>query len=335
MTKPRAFDIGGGKSAVAGEAGAEPARIERQPDAFPLDAEPAEAPRRAQTRPARWLLLALSALGGLVLLLLANALVQRIQELIAGNSVLGWIAAGLAAVALAAATLWIGREARAILRLSRIARLRAAADAAIASRNAGQGLAAVRALVALYGNRPDTAEARARLQAIETELIDGDARLAIAERVLMGPLDRRARAAVAQAAKRVSVVTALSPRAIIDILFVVAEAARLIRALAEIYGGRPGGLGFLRLVRAVVAHLAVTGGVALGDEALHQLVGQGLAARLSARLGEGVLNGLLTARVGLAAIDSCRPLSFTALPRPTVTDVAGALWQDPAGQKAS
>lgn len=34
-----------------------------------------------------------------------------------------------------------------------------------------------------------------------------------------------------------------------------------------------------------------------------------------------MINGLLTARVGLAAIDVCRPLPFLALPRPGVGDV--------------
>jgi putative membrane protein len=35
-----------------------------------------------------------------------------------------------------------------------------------------------------------------------------------------------------------------------------------------------------------------------------------------------MLNGLLTARLGLAAIDVTRPLPFTALPRPALTDLA-------------
>jgi putative membrane protein len=35
-----------------------------------------------------------------------------------------------------------------------------------------------------------------------------------------------------------------------------------------------------------------------------------------------VLNGLLTARLGLAAIDVTRPLPFTALPRPALADLA-------------
>ena len=40
------------------------------------------------------------------------------------------------------------------------------------------------------------------------------------------------------------------------------------------------------------------------------------------RLGEGVLNGLLTARLGLAAIDVTRPLPFAALPPPKLSDLA-------------
>ena len=39
--------------------------------------------------------------------------------------------------------------------------------------------------------------------------------------------------------------------------------------------------------------------MAVGDSVLQQIVGHGIASRISARMGEGVLNGLLTARVGL------------------------------------
>ena len=51
-------------------------------------------------------------------------------------------------------------------------------------------------------------------------------------------------------------------------------------------------------------------------------LGHGVAAKLSQRLGEGILNGLLTARLGLAAIEVTRPLPFTALPRPALADLA-------------
>jgi putative membrane protein len=99
----------------------------------------------------------------------------------------------------------------------------------------------------------------------------------------------------------------------------------LVRRLADLYGARPGALGVLRLLRLTIAHLAVTGGVAATDSLIQQVLGHGVAAKLSARLGEGVLNGLLTARIGLAAIEVSRPLPFAALPKPTVSDLAGDL----------
>jgi putative membrane protein len=117
-------------------------------------------------------------------------------------------------------------------------------------------------------------------------------------------------------------VTAISPRAVVDVLFVFAAAMRLVRQLARLYGARPGTLGMIRLMRHVIAHLAITGGMAASDTLIQQVLGQGIAAKLSTRLGEGVLNGLLTARLGLAAIDVTRPMPFSALPRPALGDLA-------------
>ena len=106
----------------------------------------------------------------------------------------------------------------------------------------------------------------------------------------------------------------------------------LTREIAEIYGTRPGSLGFLRLARKILGHLAITGGVAITDSVLSQVVGHGMAARLSAKLGEGVLNGLLTARVGLACIAVCRPLPFLATEEPKLQDVAGEILSNPFGR---
>ena len=75
----------------------------------------------------------------------------------------------------------------------------------------------------------------------------------------------------------------------------------------------------------MLAHLAVTGAIAAGDDFVQQIVGHGLAARLSAKLGEGVVNGMMTARIGIAAMEVTRPLPFTALKRPGMTDFLSAL----------
>ena len=180
-------------------------------------------------------------------------------------------------------------------------------------------------LAGLYRQRRALAAARRRMADLADEIIDADDRLAIAEREFLLPLDGQAKRVVAQAAKQVSVVTAVSPRAIVDVAFVLFAAVRLLRQISRIYGGRPGFFGFLRLARAAFSHLAVTGGVAVGDSLVQQVLGLGLAARISAKLGEGVLNGLMTARFGLAALAVCRPLPFVREEPPKLGDVAGEL----------
>ena len=65
--------------------------------------------------------------------------------------------------------------------------------------------------------------------------------------------------------------------------------------------------------------------MAAGDTLVQQLVGHGLAARLSAKLGEGVVTGMMTVRIGMAAMDTVRPLPFVAVRRPSVGDYLGAL----------
>jgi putative membrane protein len=73
--------------------------------------------------------------------------------------------------------------------------------------------------------------------------------------------------------------------------------------------------------------------MAAGDSLIQQMLGHGIAAKLSQRLGEGVLNGLLTARLGLAAIDLTRPLPFNALPRPALADLAKDLLRKRDGEE--
>src|SRR5207237_758925 len=105
-----------------------------------------------------------------------------------------------------------------------------------------------------------------------------------------------------------------------DMLALTKRIPRLARARA-----RPGALGVLRLLRQVMSHLAVTGGVGMADSVVQQVIGHGIASRLSGRLGEGMVNGLLTARLGLLTIDLVRPLPFHELPRPALNDLAATL----------
>jgi putative membrane protein len=238
---------------------------------------------------------------------------------------LGQLGIALAAIALLALLVIIGREIAGLYRLASIEKLRARADTALAEDDRDEARDIVRTLTAKLGTAPALARSRAELESHLTEIIDGRDLLHIAERTLMATLDAQASQLVARTATRVSVVTAVSPRAAIDIAFVAFAAFGMIRRLAAIYGGRPGMLGMIRLVRHIITHLTITGGMAAGDSLIQQFLGHGIATKLSARLGEGVLNGLMTARLGLAAIEVTRPLPFAALPRPALSDIAGDL----------
>ena len=295
--------------------------ITPQPDPsllpVPLDEPPAALKRRSWWGTVLW-----SSLGGLVLLGAGLGVTNLIEDLSVRSQGLGWFGAVLAAAALLALIVIIGREALGLMRLATIEKLHLRATATIASDNRAEADTIVNDLLKLAQNNPRLAKARATLVSHHDDIIDGADMLRLAERELMTPLDQEARRLVSVAAQRVSIVTAISPRALIDVAFVLAAALRLVRQLALLYGGRPGTLGMIRLMRHTVSHLAITGGVAASDSLIQQMLGHGVAAKLSHRLGEGILNGLLTARLGLAAIDGTRPLPFNALPRPVLSDLA-------------
>jgi len=149
--------------------------------------------------------------------------------------------------------------------------------------------------------------------------MDADTLLGLAEDTLLKPLDDRARREVEVAARQVATVTALVPLAFADVIAALTANVRMIRRIAEIYGGRSGALGAWRLTRAVITHLVATGAVAVGDDLLGSIGGGHLISKLSRRFGEGLVNGALTARVGVAAMEVCRPLPFRTVQRPRVT----------------
>jgi putative membrane protein len=295
-----------------------------QPEELDGLTPPPATPRRRRMTPGKIFLASLGFLLALALGIWTDALIRSLFERIPW---LGWAAIAAAAIAAVALLALIIREIIGIRRLAKVAHLREAVAAKCRSATPKEARALAGEVSALIAVNPLSARGRKNLEALDDEIIDGPHYLAFAERELMTPLDRQARQLTVNAARRVSVVTAVSPRAFVDLAYVGFEAIRLIRAMAELYGGRPGAIGMIRLFRDVIAHLAVTGAIAAGDSLIQQVVGHGVAAKLSARLGEGVINGLMTARIGISAMDLCRPMPFAALKRPGIgdfmSDIAG------------
>ena len=332
--RPQAFRLDDVNVRIGARPAQKDVHIEPQPDQFPEDTiAPDElAIEQAQHnilegRPwPTWSGLFWSALGGLVSLAFGLWVTQVIDGLFARFVLLGWLGLALVFCALLAVCALLLREMRAIHRQKTIAKLHLAFARAATADDARAARALLPALLALYGGRPEMAAAKAHVQSLSTEIIDGRDLITIFEHHLIHPLDMRVQINIADAAKRVSMVTAIAPRAVLDVIFVAAQIILLIRNIAEIYGSKPGFFGLLRLGKTIGLHLAITGGMAAGDSLIQQIVGHGLAARLSAKLGEGVLNGILTARVGLSAMSVCRPLPFVHGSAPGLKQVVPSLF---------
>lgn len=272
-----------------------------------------------------WLSVLLIAIAGLLFMSAGLWLSSFVSELIARQDWIGWLSLGLVWIAVIAALMILLREITGLMQIKRISQVRRIGYQAYQNKDKPDAQKAVDQLKALYRGRSDLRWGLAQLQEHEKDILDADELLILAERELLIPLDEKASQAIAATARRVSVITAISPSALIDIVFVAYENLKLLKTLAYFYGGRPGGLGVFRLARLVLTHLTLTGGVALSSDLFQHFVSHKLSAKLSAKLGEGIFNGAMSARIGLAAIDICRPLPFIKVKRPRFRDFLSVL----------
>lgn len=275
------------------------------------------AARKASTLTRLFWGLALAVVGAFVSL----AAWTFITDLMARYPLLGTAMSVLMGAFLLVCALVTLREVAAIGRLGRLDGLRHSAAEALAQGDLAAARGATDRLVTLYKGREDTRWGRDRLAELRGDQLDAAGLLALAERELLVPLDVAAQREVEAAARQVATVTALVPLALADVVAALTANLRMIRRIAEVYGGRSGFFGSWRLTRAVLSHLVATGAVAVGDDMLEPILGGSLLGKLSRRFGEGLVNGALTARVGVAAIEVCRPLPFTAARRPKVRTI--------------
>ena len=300
----------------------------------PADAPPISEPDGAPTGQAMQTVAALTTrgpsrlvrwfwqlLGAVIVFFASVAAWDTVTGLVERNVYLGWAALGLLGLFVAVCLAIVIREWAALARLQKIEGLHAEAERVAAANDLGAARALTQKLSGLYASREDMRWGRERLTEGEANAFDADTLLGLAEDTLLKPLDDRARREVEAAARQVATVTALVPLAFADVIAALTANVRMIRRVAEIYGGRSGALGAWRLTRAVITHLVATGAVAVGDDLLGSIGGGHLLSKLSRRFGEGLVNGALTARVGIAAMEVCRPLPFKAAEQPRVTSL--------------
>lgn len=326
--EPRVFEV---DDAVIEEPASVRAEATDAPVAGPIRVRPTADEIGAGIR---WGAILLSAMAGLAALAAGLAFARFVSTALERQDWIGWVAFALLATAALSALVLLLREIFGLFRLRRLQGLQTAVATALARRDVKAEQAAVTTLQGLLAHRPDCRWGLARLAEHAGDVRDPGELLRLADREVMAPLDGQARRQILKSSKRVATVTAISPMAWIAMLYVLVENLRMMRALATLYGGRPGLSGTLRLARMVIGHIVATGGVAMTDDLLGQFLGQDLLRRLSRRLGEGAFNGALTARVGVAALTVTRPLPFLDAPEIRVRDLVPEIFRRLPGMDA-
>mgnify|MGYP003389142164 FL=1 len=106
------------------------------------------------------------------------------------------------------------------------------------------------------------------------------------------------------------VLVAISPLAIVDMLIMLWRNIKMIDKISGLYGLKLGYWSRVKLIKQVFANMIFVGAsemmLDLGTEAL----GADLLGKFSGRLAQGFGAGMLTARLGLNTIKTCRPLPF-------------------------
>lgn len=138
---------------------------------------------------------------------------------------------------------------------------------------------------------------------------------------VLSDIDKKARRLVSKSAGEAAIVVGISPLAVVDLFFVAWRNLALINKIAALYGIELGYFSRIRLLRMVLVNMAFAGATELIHDIGMEWLSKDLMAKLSARAAQGLGVGLLTARLGIKAIEFCRPLVFQQDEKPRLSQI--------------
>jgi putative membrane protein len=298
-----------------------PYTAEPPPDSRPPPREaPPDPPRR------RWALRLFLGAGALLVLALLGLEAWRfVTGLLERSLLLGGLLAVLIVATAAGGLAIVLKELRDIARLARLQAFRDTATRLMASEMHGEAEGLLGRVETMYRRRDDLAPLLDEHASRKSDALADGERLALFARTVLEPIDRRARREVVRAARDVGGLTAISPLGLLDAIVVLAHTFTMIRRIATLYGFRPGPAAMVSLARRTLRNVLYAGVAEVVSDAAVESTGASIAGVFSAKAAQGIVNGLLCARLGLAAMEQCRPLPFTDRDRPRLRHIRAEL----------
>ncbi|WP_417761961.1 TIGR01620 family protein [Shewanella sp.] len=141
------------------------------------------------------------------------------------------------------------------------------------------------------------------------------------EAIVLDDRDKAARRIVRKFALQSSLILAVSPFALLDMVLVLWRNQAMIKQIAACYGIELGYWSRVRLIRGIFWNIIYAGTSELMTDFGSQMLSMEMTGKLSARLAQGLGGGLLTARLGLQAMRLCRPVKFNEQNQPSLTKI--------------
>ncbi|MDG6882349.1 Domain of uncharacterised function (DUF697) [Phocoenobacter uteri] len=138
---------------------------------------------------------------------------------------------------------------------------------------------------------------------------------------ILKPLDKQVKQLISKSATENAIIVAVSPLAVVDVLMVAWRNIALVNKITRVYGMELGYFSRLKLFKMVLTNMAFAGATEIASDIGMDYFSQNLTAKFSMRAAQGIGVGLLSARLGIKAIEFCRPVVFQANERPKLSVV--------------
>jgi putative membrane protein len=264
--------------------------------------------------------------GAFLAALLGLEAYDFLVDLYERSSLLGTGFSVLLALAATGAVGYVGSEILSLRKLARLGDLRVDASHLYGSQVHGQADALLDSVERVYRDRLDLEGPIQAFHAQASDALNDGERVQLFAASVLAPLDKRAYQLVKVGARDIGALTALSPLGLLDGLIVLGRTLAMLRAIARLYGVRPGAAATTALLRRTLRNVVAAGVAELVSDAAVETLGASLLSFVSSRAGQGVVNGVLAARLGLGAMQLCRPLPFAQDQLPSLKQLRGELF---------
>jgi putative membrane protein len=102
----------------------------------------------------------------------------------------------------------------------------------------------------------------------------------------------------------------------------------MMNQVSEIYGLHLGYWGTVKLMRKIFHTMLYAGAAEILSDAGNYALGAGITGKLSTRVAQGMGAGVLTARIGLKAMNESRPLPWLLEAKPGLSGISKQLLAD-------